>query len=292
MENNRIKFSFQLDMASTTKLEDEALEKENRINNIINQLRVTSKRSERRGDVWNLIKFVLESYPSAEFIEAKDSPDIVIKLENKYIGIEHTRIFKQDILKYAKSTQSILNKASKEYTKRYGEEKVIHVNIGFKNTYINLKNLGLKENELINIIVDRIHQIRIGLNENYHSIRDIYNIIESLYYKDKYNLYPENTIFSDACFITPSTTTNKFSLFSFIESLILSQERLQQELNKKEIHISKYKEYLIQDSNNKLDEVWILLVISDNSTETFYEIRKENLKNIHSSFNKVRLSKI
>lgn len=287
MDNNRIRFSFQLDMAYTSTLEEGTIEKENKINDIINQLGVTSKRAKRRADVWNLIKFIIEFYPSAQIIEAKDSPDIVIKLDNKYIGIEHTRIFKQDILKYAKSTQSILNKASTVYTKRFGEENPIYANIGFKNTYIHLKNLGLKENELMDIIADYVHQIRGKLNGNYHSLRDIYNSIESLYYKEKYKLYPENVIFSDACFITPSTTTNRFCLFSFIESSILSRKRLQQELDKKEINVSKYQNYIIQDSNIKLDEVWILLVISDNSTETFYEIREDILKNVHSSFNKV-----
>jgi len=182
------------------------------------------------------------------------NPDFIIKLNDKFIGLEHTQILTENAQKYFK-VKTLL-----EYAEQIFEQKYPNINV--------LATISIQNDEL-----------------NYTQ-KDKPKLAEQI--ADYVQLTILNNDFELPCEIT-SIKTTKHSQVSFSykeknwQAGYLTRERLKAEIEKKESKILGYRK-----SEKVLSELWLVLLIGSLSSVS-YDLNKSENYQMESRFDRVYL---
>jgi hypothetical protein len=207
-------------------------------------------------EVCQIGKFVYKIDSEIRIIEKPKppSPDFVVSYKNKLIGLEHTQILTENANRYLR-VKSLVDYAKLKFESKY-PETIVHATISIKND-----ELDYKQNEK-SILAERI--------------------------ADSVQFSILSYDFEMPDFITEIRTT-KHSKVSFTyresnwQSDYLTRERLKQEIEKKESKILGYR-----DSEFKLSEFWLVLLIGSLSSAS-YELNETEDYKMDSEFDRVYL---
>ncbi|MGN6196849.1 MAG: hypothetical protein ACTHOB_18055 [Ginsengibacter sp.] len=190
-------------------------------------------------------------------------PDFIISSDNKRIGIEHTRLINTISQIWIKTVSQILKKAETLLLKRNPELKqIVNISINYWKLGVNGKNLSFKlsiheKEKIANEVADYIESLLTNRGMTQPSFIDKISISEK-------SEHPLNLILNEN-YIAKTESTNLFV------------ERIRD----KE---SKLCSYL---ANNSLDELWLLIVISDVTGSSSFILQKQN--HFETKFDKVFL---
>lgn len=212
-----------------------------------------------------LIKFISnEKIPLRVYnILDSETPDFILKMINKEISIEHTRLIKPKLQQTEKYKERIVENAQKIFEEKYPFEK-LYVMITFNN-------IPLKGGQ--------------RAQENYTN--EILTLIEQIYLNNKsfdFSLSSKMSIESLTHTIESINIDNiqKFSCWQSFDSFIVEQidvEWLKQVIQKKGDNIGKYK--------SSFDENWLLLVADLGSKASSHRIDLMDFSLIQSKFDKI-----
>lgn len=202
----------------------------------------------------HLGKFLYKLEEKYNIKSITESPDFIIENEYKKIGVEIVGIFTKNI-EYEKFKQQLIKLSEQKFIEKYPDVNFL-ANVYFKNEELKLQK----------------HQL-------FEEAEKIANHI--------YNIYRQHTFFND-CEIIEEVEIISNSQLSFsynpggymVNSL--TPELVSNTILKKEGKIINYKQ-------KNLDEIWLLIVVSHSSPES-YKIFDEDehlFKNYDSKFDKV-----
>ncbi|WP_140485160.1 hypothetical protein [Flavobacterium sp. GSA192] len=207
-------------------------------------------------EVCQIGKFVYKINSEIKILEKPKppDPDFIIEYQSKIIGLEHTRIFTEDVVNYNK-VNSLIKYSEKLYTSKFPNEKL------FAQISIVDDKLEYKETEKRNLateIVEYIHNLSKGINENKPSF--ISKVKISIHSQISFSYNEKNW-----------------------QGPYLTQTRLEKEIRKKERKIKNYK-----SSNTQISEYWLVLFIGSLSSVSYQFDENENYET-KTEFDKVFL---
>lgn len=182
------------------------------------------------------------------------NPDFLIELDDKTIGLEHTQILTEDAQRYFK-VKSLLEYAEQIFEQKYPNINV-HATISIENdewNYTQKEKPKLAE-KIADYIQWTLLELDFELPKKITLIRTKKHSKVSFSYKEKNG-----------------------------QSGYLTRERLKVEIEKKERKISRYLE-----SENQLNELWLVLLIGSLNSVS-YELNEEENYQMDSMFDRVYL---
>lgn len=207
-------------------------------------------------EVCQIGKFVYKINSEIKILEKPKppDPDFIVEYQSKIIGLEHTRIFTEDVVNYNK-VNSLIKYSEKLYTSKFPNEKL------FAQISIVDDKLEYKETEKRNLateIVEYIYNLSKGINENKPSF--ISKVKMSIHSQISFSYNEKNW-----------------------QGPYLTQTRLEKEIRKKERKIKNYK-----SSNTQISEYWLVLFIGSLSSASYQFDENENYET-KTEFDKVFL---
>lgn len=207
-------------------------------------------------EVCQIGKFVYKINSEIKILEKPKppDPDFIVEYQSKIIGLEHTRIFTEDVVNYNK-VNSLIKYSEKLYTSKFPNEKL------FAQISIVDDKLEYKETEKRNLateIVEYIYNLSKGINENKPSF--ISKVKMSIHSQTSFSYHEKNW-----------------------QGPYLTQTRLEKEIRKKERKIKNYK-----SSNTQISEYWLVLFIGSLSSVSYQFDENENYET-KTEFDKVFL---
>ncbi|SFB13814.1 hypothetical protein SAMN05660845_1822 [Flavobacterium swingsii] len=207
-------------------------------------------------EVCQIGKFVYKINSEIKILEKPKppDPDFIIEYQSKTIGLEHTRIFTEDVINYNK-VNSLIKYSEKLFANKFPDEKI------FAQISIIDDKLDYKETEkrnLANEIVTYIYNLAKGIDE----------------IKPPFISKVKLTIHSQISF-----SYNEKNW----QGPFLTQARLEREIRKKERKIKNYK-----SGNTNISEYWLVLFIGSLSSISYQFDENENYET-NTEFDKVFL---
>ncbi len=207
-------------------------------------------------EVCQVGKFIYKLNENLSIIEKPDPPrpDFILKNYSKLIGLEHTRIFSENSKKY-NQIKSLFEYSEKIFAKLYPNEKVF-ASINIYNDSFEYKQF--QKRELAESIAQYIQSLI--TNQEGQKPDFIENIKIMKHSNVSFNFDEKNW-----------------------QSPYLTNERLNEEIKKKEAKLEIYKA-----NESEIDEYWLILLIGSLSSVSYQLNENEDYKN-HSKFDRVYL---
>jgi len=226
----------------------------NSVRDIITPFLNDELKSAKTIELFHLGKFLYKLREKYIINSLSESPDFIIENECKNVGVEIVSIYTK-IVEVEKFKQQLLKFSEKKFIEKYPD-----INF-FASVYFKDKELKLQKHQLF---------------EEAEKIADyIYNI-----YKQQNLTYVSETI-KEVEFINSSQLSFSYNPGGYMVNN-LTPELVISTISKKEKKIITYKQ-------RNLDEIWLLIVVSQSSPES-YEIFEEDehlFKNFDSKFDKI-----
>lgn len=239
-----------------------------KILNKISSFRKEGISKKQSTELWHVGKFLSLLGDSAEIILQDDRPDFIISYEGRRIGLEHQRIIKPTIAD-SKAIENIISESATTFKAKYPDVNFLAA------IYWGNPNFRFTKNDSDKIkteIAEYVYEVysRIGIYDGNSNIA-IYEETNASVTKPDYIDEVHLTPYSDLEFY--------YNPGGYVISNI-NQQTLQSEISKKETLVNSYKE------NSKVNEQWLLLVLSTTSPHSFHFPRDENFVT-NTSFDKV-----
>jgi len=249
--------NFEIKIDDIKKLISNAKNERNELGKIINPI-LDNYDLEKKEilEVCQIGKFVLKVDANIKIKEKPQppAPDFVIEYESKLIGLEHTRILTKNADRHLRIV-TLLDFAETIYSSKYSDCNV-HAIISIKNDELNYKQS--EKSDLANLIADLVYSARSG------KAIQLPDFISNL-----------------------RTTRHSKITFTYDErnwqSELLTKNRLEKEIKKKEKKIIGYKK-----SEQGLSEYWLVLLIGSLSSIS-YELDENENYETESKFDRVYL---
>ena len=195
-------------------------------------------------EVCQIGKFVYKINSEIKILEKPKppDPDFIIEHESKIIGLEHTRIFTEDVINYYK-VNSLIKYSEKLFASKFPSE-TIFAQISIVDDKLDYKETDKRN--LANEIVDYIYNLSKGIDENKPLF--IFKVKLSVHSQISFSYNEKNW-----------------------QGPYLTQTRLETEIRKKEQKIKKYKL-----GNQKISEFWLVLFIGSLSSISYQFDETEN----------------
>jgi hypothetical protein len=207
-------------------------------------------------EVCQIGKFAYKMNSEIKILEKPQppDPDFVIEYQSKIIGLEHTRIFTENLINYNKAN-SLIKYSEKLYSSNFPDDKLF-AQISIVDDKIEYKET--EKRNLANKIVKYIHNLSKGINENKPLF--ISKVKISIHSQLSFSYNEKNW-----------------------QGPYLTQTRLEKEIRKKEHKIKNYK-----SGNKQISEYWLVLFIGSLSSVSFQFDENENYET-ETEFDKVFL---
>lgn len=247
---------FKIDRDKLKEAIDNANLQEDLMNKKIGKIIGTSTLSEQKKlELCQVGKFLtLFKSHNTEIIEQCESPDFIISINNRRIGLEHELILNRQNAKQFQSLKNIFSLAAKDFQNRYPNIKVL------ANCWLTTENFNFKQKDK-KIIVKQIVDYIYGLTQN--------SITNKPDFLDDVRISKHSGV--------------SFSVIGNISNIeLLDSSTLSKAIIKKEELIEKYM------INSGIQEQWLLLVIGQISPDS-YEIDESVFKIAASRFERIYL---
>jgi hypothetical protein len=224
------------------------------INPIINKYNLQDK---EKLEVCQIGKFLYHINPELRISDKPQppNPDFILKIDNKIIGLEHTRIIDSKKSKSVYSISNLFDTAAKEFTIENPDSKVC-ATFRLKNDTLDFTKRN--KEKLIKLINQFVSE---AINQNYQNQPD----------------------FIDEIVIMPNDVVS----FSYLENNFLGKTlttiELQRAISTKENKLEKY-----YRQSNSINEFWLVLMVGSLNSASF-ELNKNTDYMTESKFDRVYL---
>ena len=224
------------------------------INPIINKYNLQDK---EKLEVCQIGKFLYRINPELRITDKPQppNPDFILKVDNKIVGLEHTRIVGSEKSQSVYSISNLLSSASKEYQKSNPESKIC-ATFRLKNDTLNFEKRDKdKIIQTINRFVDEAN------NGNFNNRPD----------------------FIEEIVIMPNSVVSFSYLENNFRGKALTALELQNSISIKEKKLKKY-----YSQSNSINEFWLVLMVGSLNSASF-ELDESVDYRMKSKFDRVYL---